>query len=258
MSSALAEHGPWVYVVLTLPGSWRRHGTAWNAYKKAGALWNDRLRKRLKRLYGRFRYVQTWESHRDGFPHLNVVLGGDDLIADVDARGYGPERVVRGPTGRERRTRVPRWRALWRELATETGFGPVVWVERLEDVEDAPERTTDGLAAYMVKLAHNLGASPAAELTGHTAKEQTPLAAPRGFRRLRTSHRLLPPRHSDPDWTGKLAKDGETWDWSTVERYQLEQARRTCTALELLERSRRTGLPLPPWACKLLKVDSPA
>ena len=54
------------------------------------------------------------------------------------------------------------------------------------------------MAGYLTKLAR--------ELTGAGVKSQVPVNAPRHFRRIRASAKLLPPRKKNPDITGILHK----------------------------------------------------
>src|SRR5207248_2094607 len=121
---------------------------------------------------GPFAYVQTWEQHRTGAPHVNVLIGNEALsMAALDD-----------------------WKAVRRHWlkpnAVGCGFGPVLWVE--------PMRSAGAMAGYLVKLAR--------ELTGAEHKGQTPVDAPRNFRRLRASHGLLPPPYKDESLTGILHK----------------------------------------------------
>lgn len=264
VAQALQSRGPWIYAVLTLPGEWRGWDV-WSRYKAAGELWNLRLRKRLQRRYGRVLYVQTWEQHRDGTPHVNLVLGGESLIEDVEAKGDGGASY-HPRLGRH--VRVPRWRRWFADTAAESGFGTRTWVERLWEPSDGAERPSDGLAAYMVKLSHNLvgvdgGRSSldraAGEVTRGDAKDQTPLQAPRGFRRLRTSQRLLPPRLRSPELSGTLRDAREAdWHWGNVSSHlagrleAIEAARRTLLELQ------SQGLPIPPRIARMAARGTPA
>lgn len=247
-------------MVLTLPAEARRR-SLWTRYTRAGELWRNSLRHRLARRYGRVEYVQTWEAHRDGTPHVNLVLGGEQLLADVDELGDGPER--RHPY-LDRPVRVPRWRSWWLSQAQECGFGRVGWVERLW-TGDRGRDARDGLAAYMVKLAHGLGVEGAErsgelarELVYAGAKDQTPLSAPRNFRRLRTSQGLLPPRWRGGDWTGALrpaAEDG--WTWARVSSHVAKQAGAIELARERLMGLADRGLPVPPEIARLAARERP-
>lgn len=181
----------WVYAVLTFdPSQW---ASPWDAYRGGARLWDKRLRRRLERRYGKLAYVQTWERTLRGWPHLNLLLAGDALEADVRSQ---PEEWRWTPTGNHGAGRWAHW-TRWRRwlnraavggepLKTKpgrrggAGFGKRVWVEIVDSRE--------AVAAYLVKVAHEISA--AAFKTG----DQRPLGAPRHFRRIRASRGLLPER----------------------------------------------------------------
>lgn len=108
-------------------------------------------------------YVQTWEQHKKPWPHVNVVVHSPEIARDVRRRGSFEH---------EGRT-LWRWaNQVLRELALGAGFGP--------NVHAAPVYgDSDQLANYFAKCA--------AELTGSHRKDQAPIAAPRGFRRIRST-----------------------------------------------------------------------
>jgi hypothetical protein len=260
IAQGLAAHRRWIYVVLTLPAEARR-STIWRRYRRAGELWDGALRHRLRRRYGAIRYVQTWEAHADGTPHVNIVLGGDQLLEHVEELGDGPER--RHPY-LDRPVRVPRWRAWWLSQARECGFGKVGWVERLwsRDLDDRDPR--DGLAAYMTKLAHGLGVAGgsaergdalAREISYAGPKDQTPAAAPRGFRRLRASRGVLPPRWGPGEWTGTVRPAEETWNWERVESWAERRSSAIAKAVDALCELSAKGLPIPVQVLRLALRD---
>lgn len=116
----------------------------------------------------RIDYVQTWEQHRSGWPHVHAVLWCPELAREV--RRHGSYELVDG-------SRVQRWKDdVLRDLAVASGFGPIADVQ-------FPRSNEAALAGYLVKLA--------AELTGSHHKAQTPIEAPRGFRRLRATPKWL-------------------------------------------------------------------
>lgn len=165
---ALASKPGWVYVVLTYRQSAWPNPTV--LYRAGVAHWSA-LRQRIQRRYGKLAYVQTWERHQSGFPHVNVTIHNPAFFRSAcdDWRGL---------------------RAIVEEMAVAVGFGFRVWLEPLKD--------RDAMAGYLVKLAR--------ELTGAGAKDQTPTNAPRHFRRLRASRGLLPPPHKNPAMTGELVR----------------------------------------------------
>lgn len=190
----------WVLLVLTFDPSHFRD--RWEAYRAAGACWDRHLRESLRRRAGRLAYLQTWEAHVSGWPHVNLLLSSPELRAWVEASGL-VELEREGPEGRRRRCVLPRaWRRWVRDAAVRAGFGPVVWVEVVSRSNPA------ALAGYLVKLAN--------ELVGAGSKkgEQSPMDAPRHFRRIRASRGLLPKPYagrSREGWTGALAR------WRSVE-----------------------------------------
>jgi len=158
----------WIYIVLTFdPKQWEG---SFHAYKHGGKLWN-RLNSRLTRRYGKIDYVQTWEATQKGWPHVNIVLHNDEILQRCAGEGWRD------------------WRQELRVMASEVGFGEVLWVE--------PVRDKTEMAGYITKLSR--------ELTGASRKDQVPVNAPAHFRRLRASRGLLPPVHSHTGiWTGAM------------------------------------------------------
>lgn len=214
IESGAVSRPDWLYAVLTFDPS--TFSTPWEAYKAAGEAWDKRLRRRLERAYGRLDYVQTWERHRNGWPHVNLLFRSDTLLEAVRAAGI--ERRPVDPRNPRvcRVAHFPKWRPWLAHAAPECGFGLRVWVEVVEN-----ERA---MAAYLAKVC--------GEMTRSNLKhgDQLPRGAPRHFRRLRASRGLLPVRSKgDPSWTGVFAPvapgafaDRETGEiapgWSDVHR----------------------------------------
>jgi hypothetical protein len=73
------------------------------------------------------------------------------------------------------------WRRWFRDAAVRAGFGPVVWAECITP------RNPDALAGYFIKLARELTGG-----VGGDKGDQSPVDAPKGFRRIRASRGLLP------------------------------------------------------------------
>lgn len=157
----------WVVLTLTYdPRGWKNQ---WAMWRGGMHLW-DKLRKRFVREWGKMDYVQTWEAHASGQPHVNVAISNQNFwtACCVDWQLI-------------RRTWVkPHVRA--------SGFGNILYVTVAYDL--------DGMAGYFTKLAR--------ELTGTAKKDQTPYNAPPHFRRLRPSQGLLPPPYKDDRIAGKL------------------------------------------------------
>lgn len=193
--------GKRAWVLLTLTFDPRRHRDRWEAYKAAGPCW-QKLRQRLARRLGGWRnparvgYIAVWEQHASGWPHVHIAVSSPELVAEIRRRGLC-ERSEHswGPTRWDPRAqkRVPNW--AWKpdvldELARDCGFGTV------SDVQ-FPRASAGGVAGYFAKLC--------GELVG--CFDQRPVQAPKGFRRLRSSRRMLPPRHQPSGrYLGKLVQ----------------------------------------------------
>lgn len=172
-----------VFCVFTLkPGDW---DSTWEAYEKLRDRWRS-LAKALRREFGEMAYVSTVEAQRNGMPHLNVVLAAPELAKELRFRSWW----------------VKRW---LKQHARQCGFG---WRCSAEAA-----RSLSKVAGYVVKLANTVGELPegvqrdvvAGSLVGEVSKlSQVPVTAPKGFRRLRSSPRFLPPPRKNPDWTGEL------------------------------------------------------
>lgn len=190
IEAAAVSRDRWLYVVLTFDPS--DFATPWEAYKAAGRLWDVRLRRALERAYGRLDYLQTFERHRNGWPHVNLLMRSEALLEAVDAEGVELRPVDPRNPRTCRVARFPRWRPWLARAAPAMGFGRRVWVEVVED--------TSAMAAYLTKVAGELCRAYL------KAGDQRPIGAPRHWRRIRASRGLLPPRPKGaPDWTGVLA-----------------------------------------------------
>lgn len=179
---------------LTLTFDPARYGSPGAAWRETRECWK-KLRDELAYRYGegqgrgkrkaRLVYVQTWEQTRNGWPHVHALVWSSALAADMKSRG-SYQLIVRGEPR-------PVWRwgsQVLRGAAVRAGFGEVVDVQ-------FPRRERGQLAAYLVKIA--------SELTGSAKKDQTPVAAPKGFRRIRATPKFLEPaRRSSGEYVGAL------------------------------------------------------
>lgn len=159
----LSKGKDWVVCVLTFSQSewpdWKRQ------YDTAYLYWSA-LRCRLRRVLGRFRYIQTWERHQTEGIHVNLLIDSLDLARSCYEELRAPFKEMR-------------WFSdLLEYHAVEVGFGPVHWAEPMRLASE------ERLAGYMTKLAN--------ELIGANAKNQVPFDAPPHFRRIRASRGLLP------------------------------------------------------------------
>lgn len=217
MTQAATSRAWWVYLVLTFnPADF---ACGWDAYRDAQHRFHV-LRQALRREYGTVEYLQTWERHVRGnvTPHVNVLLRAPDLRRALEKGGVELRHDPRAGHGAGRLCAFPRgWRRTWLQpRAQAAGFGLRVWAELVGDAA--------GMAAYLTKAAHDLGASR------YKAGDQTPIGAPPHFRRLRASRGLLPPRPAASGlWTGTVARarlDGpQTWDAYLAARESAEAAR---------------------------------
>jgi len=156
VKQALAGKSTWTYLVLSLPQATYRN--QWSMFRGGLFLW-AKLRKRITREYGPFEYIQTWERHQKGGPHVNIV---------IESQVFQDQCYTRG---RE-------YRHDWLgNHAEQVGFG---WWYAVR-----PMYNRAGLAWYLTKLD--------AELIGAGQKNQVPVNAPPHFRRLRASRGTLPP-----------------------------------------------------------------
>jgi hypothetical protein len=165
-------------VVLTFdPKAW---SSRWDAYKRGAWLWDHRLRRRLERRHGKLSYVQTWERHASGWPHLNLLVSSDELREHVSAL---PSEHREDANAGHGKGRLCHWTAYRRELGPlveGSGFGQRLWCEIVD--------SRQSLASYLAKIAEEF--SRAAFKVG----DQRPLGAPPHFRRVRASRGLLPER----------------------------------------------------------------
>jgi hypothetical protein len=177
---------------LTLTFDRKRYTKPRDAWYGATACWK-KLRDRLAYHYGtrgrggkraRVRYVSVFEQHQNGWPHVHALVECRELLEDMTELGF----YEREQDGKERK--IYRWtRKVLRPMLLDSGFGPIAHTE--------PPDSIGGMAGYLVKLA--------AELTGsHSKQDQTPVRAPKGFRRLRATPGFLPSRKREATWTGRL------------------------------------------------------
>jgi hypothetical protein len=204
--------GATVLMVLTLArpaGHWRGdEAQSDQAYRELVELWTA-LSKDLQREWGevllsdtgepkrfksgelkrgRPRYVATLEAHRDGWPHLNVLMECPALARA--AYDYTPGQPHgRALPGAPSRSGAEKW---LRAAAVRAGFGPHATVTRVSVSEH------DHVAGYVTKWE-----KASAEVSKLC---QFPLNAPPRTRRIRSSKGLLPPATKETDWTGELKR----------------------------------------------------
>lgn len=186
----------WVYLVLTLIHG--NYANEWAAYNAGYFHW-QKFSKRLIYHFDSLAYVQTWEKHKSGFPHVNVALHNKKIWQLCEGDGWKD------------------FRQLIKPMLVETGFGYVVHVSPLRPDGELT------LTGYMTKLSR--------ELTGAGVKNQIPINAPRHFRRLRASRGLLEPIHRPGTHDGVLVAadklgtvDLSSEGWTKLKEGRLEAA----------------------------------
>jgi hypothetical protein len=157
----------WSHVTLTFDE--HRTRNIRDTFRNGVKLW-AKLRKRCETAFAPMKYIQTWEIHRSGVPHIHLALMSVKLY---ESSWLSPKE---------------NWIELLQKKAVKCGFGPIGWVE--------PLRSRVAMAGYLGRLAR--------ELTGSGKDFQVPINAPKNFRRIRASVRLLPPIAHNPDITGVL------------------------------------------------------
>lgn len=168
---AILSRGPhWVYVVLTF--NQRNFKNPFQAYTAGGRQW-QKVGQRLVYSYGAIDYLQTWEAHKSGFPHVNVAIHNETIWQLCEGDGWRS------------------WRQELKRVVVSCGFGYVLHVEPLRS------GMALDLAGYLTKLSR--------ELTGAGIKSQVPVNAPAHFRRIRASRGLLAKPYKKAGWTGFLS-----------------------------------------------------
>lgn len=144
------------------------------AFRDGVVHWS-RMRKRLNYHFGDIKYIQTWERHKSGWPHVHLAISNVEIykMCEYD--------------------KTENFTRLFEDHATSSGFGPRGSLE--------PIRTGAQMAGYLVKKAR--------ELTGGGKEYQIPTNAPPHFRRLRASRGVLPPILKNEDYTGELMEIDE-------------------------------------------------
>jgi len=182
IKEGLATYDDWLYLVFTYDQ--KRWAGSYDAYRAGGTIWN-RLHSALRRRFGKLAYIQTWERHKTGWPHLNVVVHNEAMLAACS------EPSCTHVQGKRLCAGYARLRREISALAVKAGFGFRMWLE--------PVRQHEAMASYINKLSK--------ELVGAATKDQVPDNAPRHFRRIRASRGLLPPVYKNADVSGMLVRE---------------------------------------------------
>jgi hypothetical protein len=68
-------------LTLTCPGQeWRNHHSPDEAYHEVSDNW-DKLRRELKKRFGKSHFLRVVEAQRDGYPHLHVLMVGPGIAS---------------------------------------------------------------------------------------------------------------------------------------------------------------------------------
>jgi hypothetical protein len=179
VQEAMLSLEDWSHCVLTYEPAGRK--VSYRIFRGAIRQW-DMLRKRLIREYGNLKYIQTWEQHESGWPHVHIAISNVMIsqLCEVCSGTWDQKKVI----GRRN------FRRILKQHAVPCGFGYIGYLEAI--------RSRSHMATYLTKKSK--------ELVDGSGKCQLPIHAPRNFRRLRASAGLLPPPYSDPDLTGELVK----------------------------------------------------
>ncbi len=175
---ALKIRENWVYLVLTF----HRDKSKEETYEGITRCLQS-LRQWIQRHYegpagGKPLYICVVEAHKDGYPHLNVVMNWPGLVAAVEADWKAERQRVK-------------------EALKRCSFGYICWLEMV--------RSPEKIAGYFTKIL--IEDSEDSNLPGEISKQtQAPIDAPAKFRRLRASQGLLPPVSKNEDLTGELLK----------------------------------------------------
>lgn len=167
IKEGIESRGHWLHVVLTYP-TWISSDIK-ALYVRGGHDWSV-MRKKCNRRFQEFKYIQVWERTRKGYPHCHMAVSCKKLFKECNSDA------------------ILNWWELLRVPAIESGFGKIGWCK--------PIRDAGSMASYLAKLER--------EMTGTGKSHQTPVNAPKGFRRLRASRGVLPPVAHNPDITGFL------------------------------------------------------
>lgn len=189
----------WSFFTLTLnPRSFKSREAM---YKAAGQKW-QLFRHALKYKFGYDHFFIAFEiSLRQGALHIHGIVRSKRLFAAV-AHAPG-EPVV---AGKPSRGAAAVWKDWLKPTAVSLGFGFKCDVSAVRD--------HGAMSGYLVKSSGISG-----ELSQANSKDQLPIDAPKGFRRIRASKGFLVPKLKNEELTGELIQrpaqfflDKQAWD----------------------------------------------
>ena len=182
---ALESRPVWLFVVLTLSRKrWKAGPRA--AYKNFWRAW-QRLRQRLGRLLGeKIEFICVMEQHRDGWPHMNLLLYWKGMENVDDLPKYAEA--------------IGKW---LKRKAPSCGIGHSVFCQELESQKNIAGYFSGQSLGYegngprngnQISKAHR---QVAGEVNKQSKSYQVPTDAPLGFRRIRSSRHLVTPVGND-------------------------------------------------------------
>lgn len=175
----------WCFLTLTLDP--KRFTSRESMYKRVGKMWAN-FRKSLKYEFGYDEFFLAFEvSVRAKALHIHAIVRSKNLFAAVSPT---PLEVVEKGKPTEGAANV--WKTWLKPTAIACGFGFKCDVSAVRDQA--------AMSGYLVK------ASAIGELTHTEKKDQLPVDAPKGFRRIRASKGFLVPKLKNEDLSGELIK----------------------------------------------------
>ena len=216
----------WVFMVLTIDRNGRFAGEKpFRNEQEAFKALSTMERKGLKRLARRLekagfeapehRHVSTVESHRNGWPHLNLVFYAPELAAQLRAELEALGGVVDDPKQLEHATKGTARRML-RDAFCGTQAGEKTrrgeWLAPLFGIKSVADvvRGREQIAGYIAKVAGS------GQTAGEVAKLcQAPVHARFKLRRIRAGKGFLPKEEKNDAWTGTMVRRrrSDEGDW---------------------------------------------
>lgn len=189
----------WCFLTLTLDP--KRFKSRESMYKRVGGMWAQ-FRHELKRIYGYDHFFLAFEvSVRAKALHIHAIVRSKKLYAEVQ---HAPGEMVFKGKPSLGAGRV--WKDWLKPTALACGFGFKCDVSAVRD--------HGAMSGYLVKSSGISG-----ELSQADSKDQLPIDAPKGFRRIRSSKGFLVPKLKNEDVTGELIQrpaqffqDKQAWE----------------------------------------------
>lgn len=184
----------WSFVTLTLNP--RRFKTRSAMYQEASRAWT-RFRHALKHRFGYDEFLIVFEiSVRAKALHIHGIVRSKRLASVLALQpGERPQFSTCPKTGKPKRLPTAGERGIWKTwlkpTAIKCGFGFKCDISAVNDQA--------AMNGYLVKSSNISG-----ELSQTNSKDQLPIDAPKGFRRVRASRGFLVPKTKNEEVTGRL------------------------------------------------------